>query len=118
MASYKKNRKGQARKYDIWPDFSFDKFAERRMLGPFEQVLVYKDLRLVYKVLKRSEACQMEVESSWNLIKLLPDFHSTFPLFSKKLGRVETLHPTFVRHLPGIRSRIKVKTGAIRRQTK
>ena len=30
----------------------------------------------------------MEAESSLNWIKLLPDFHSTFPVFSKMLGLV------------------------------
>ena len=35
--------------------------------------------------------CRIEVESSLNWSKLLPDFHSTFPLFSKISARVKTI---------------------------
>lgn len=62
------------------------------MLSPFEQVSDWK----------KSKTChwQMEVESSSSLIKRLPNICMTAPLFSKKLGHVETLwilHPSFVR---------------------
>ena len=53
------------------------------MLDLFEQVCESDE--------KKSKACQMEVESSLNRIKLLPDFHTTFPLFSKMLDHMETV---------------------------
>ena len=48
---------------------------------------------LCQKCCKKLKVCEIEVESSSNLIKLLPDFHTTFLLISKKLGRVKTVYP-------------------------
>ena len=69
----------QLKWFQFLPDFSFDKCV-KQMLLPFEQVHNF-----VRSAEKKSKAGQIEVESSLNWIKLLPDFHGTFPLLSKKL---------------------------------
>ena len=44
------------------------------------------------KALTKSKACRMEVESSLNSrIKLVPNFHMTFQLFSKMLVHAKTI---------------------------
>ena len=60
--------KGLLKRFQLLPDFSWDKFV-KWMLSPFEQICY-----LVKSVESLSNGGQMEVESSLNLIKLLPIF--------------------------------------------
>ena len=48
------------------------------MMGRFEQLCDFVENAEI-----KAKGCRIEVESSLNFIKLLTNFHTTFPLFSK-----------------------------------